>query len=385
MTIRPLVLFALAASLFAASDHPVFQVDVPHPTADKPQSKVWYTGGSWWALLPRQSGPSLWQRTASGWKEHTAVTTALSGLPGRGDVWFDSDGVTAVVMSGHSYAVIRLRPHGTTWAPKVLARWEAASSRPVETSTIARDGRKRWWVSSTVSNRVLVWTSANGENWTGPTVIGDGLDEDDICAVTPIRGGVGVFWSNQAVEGVFFRVHRDQAAAGAWDPVETVEIGNRTADDHINAALTADGTLWVATKNSVDIVGKPQQVLRLRSATGHWRNIPYSILDKTYGPSRPVVVVAPDRKTVYYGHTIYNRSSRIQDRIEFGRIDLASPQSLETPEVVILPSPALHSRVNDITRAKAPLPADGPWLVLASDGEGRVYESDLRMLKAARH
>lgn len=385
MILRPLLLSACAAGLFAASNRPVLQVDVSNPTSDKPQSKIWYTSGSWWALLPRRSGPSLWQRTASGWKEHTAVTAALTGLPGRGDVWFDSSGATAVLLKNHSFAIVRLRPRASTWTPKILARWETAAERPIETSTIARDGRRRWWVASTVSNRVLVWNSPDGTTWSGPNVIGDGLDKDDICAVTPIPGGVGVLWSNQATESVFFRVHRDMAAAGAWDPVETVDSGNRTADDHINAALTADGTLWVATKNSVDTVGKPQQVLRLRAPNGSWRNIPYSILKRTEGPSRPVVAVAPDQRTVFYGHTIYDHTDRTRDRIVFGRIDLNSPQSLETPEIVIAPAADLKARVNDATRAKAPMPAAGVWLVLASDREGRVYEADLRTLQSGPH
>lgn len=385
MISRPLLLFVCAAGLLAASSQPVFQVNVPNPTADKPQSKIWYSGGSWWALLPRQGGPSLWQRTASGWEEHTAVTAALAGLPGRGDVWFDSSGATAVLLKDHSFAIVRLRRQGATWRPKVLARWETASERPIETVTIARDGRRRWWVASTVSYRVLVWNSADGTAWSGPAVIGDGLDKDDICDVTPIRGGVGVIWSNQAAQAVFFRVHRDTAAAGAWESVETVESGNRTADDHINAALAANGTLWVATKNSVDTVGKPQQVLRLRAADGSWRNIPYSILKKTEGPSRPIVVLAPGRQTVFYGHTIYDHTDRTHDRIVFGRVDLNSPQSLETPQVVIAPAANLKARVNDVTRAKAPMPAAGPWLVLASDHEGRVYEADLRTLQATRH
>ena len=215
MTTRPLLLLlACAAALLAASHQPVFQVDAPNPTADKPQSKIWYTEGSWWALLPRKSGPSLWERTASGWKEHPDVARALAGVPGRGDVWFDSGGATAVLMQDHTFAVVRLRRHGRTWSPKVLARWDVPSDKPIETSTIARDGKKRWWIASTVSRRVLVWTSPDGVAWSDAKVIGDGLDKDDICAVTPVPGGVGVMWSNQATDGVFFRVHRDAAAPG---------------------------------------------------------------------------------------------------------------------------------------------------------------------------
>ncbi|HEU0138819.1 MAG TPA: hypothetical protein VFQ79_03880, partial [Bryobacteraceae bacterium] len=92
------LLLALSAAAFAAGHHPVFRVDTSNPTVDKPQSKTWYAEGSWWALLPRKSGPSLWQRTPSGWHERREITRSLSGLPGRADVWFDKDGATAVVV-----------------------------------------------------------------------------------------------------------------------------------------------------------------------------------------------------------------------------------------------------------------------------------------------
>ena len=68
-SLRLLAALLLGAALYAAEDRPVLQVDTPYPTADKPQSKTWFAGGAWWALLPRKSGPSLWQRTGNGWKE----------------------------------------------------------------------------------------------------------------------------------------------------------------------------------------------------------------------------------------------------------------------------------------------------------------------------
>ncbi len=34
-----------------------FPSGVASPTQDKPQSKLWYTAGSWWALMVSSSGP----------------------------------------------------------------------------------------------------------------------------------------------------------------------------------------------------------------------------------------------------------------------------------------------------------------------------------------
>ena len=377
-SLRLLAALLLGAALYAAEDRPVLQVDTPYPTADKPQSKTWFAGGAWWALLPRKSGPSLWQRTGNGWKEETEVTRLLAGAPGRADVWFDSDGASAVALAGRELAVLRLSRQGESWRPAVLARWTVAGNLPVETATIARDGTGHWWIAAPVSREVLVWNSPDAVAWSAPHVIGKGMDQDDICAVTTLRGGVGVIWSDQRAGAVYFRRHRDSRPPDQWDDPETAEAGNRTADDHINTALTADGTLWVATKNSVDAVGKPQHVLRLRSPEGRWRNISYAILGKELAPSRPIVAVAPDLTTVYYGHTIYDAADRTRDRIVFGRADPGDPRTLESPRIVIAPAPGLRAVVNDATRAKLPFPTGAPWLILASDRQGRVYEADLR-------
>jgi hypothetical protein len=370
----------VSVSGIAASRHPVFQVDASYPTADKPQSKVWFASGSWWALLARKSGPSLWQRADSGWREDQRVTRSFAGLPGRADVWLDRDGATAVAVQNRDFAILRLRYAEGSWEPAVLAKWSLTDGTPVETATIARDASGRWWVAAPVSREVLVWTSLNGVAWSDAIKLADGIHHDDICAVTPLRGGVGVLWSNQQADAVYMRQHRDNEAAEKWAAPETIDTGSRTADDHLNAALTNDDTLWVATKNSVDRDGEPQLVLRVRSRDGRWRNIPYARNEGAKSPSRPVVAVAPDGKTVLFGHSVYDSADRTRDHIVFGRIDLSDVQSLARPTVLIQPAHDLRSRVNDITRPKAAYPEGAPWIVLASDMEGRVYEADVRVV-----
>ena len=95
----------ISSSNLFPSTRPVFQVDYNYPTADKPQTKLWFMDGFWWALLPRSSGPSLWQRTDDGWKEYPDVRAALSGVPGRADIWSDDNKVTAVGVGERSLTV----------------------------------------------------------------------------------------------------------------------------------------------------------------------------------------------------------------------------------------------------------------------------------------
>lgn len=183
------MLLATGASLWAApSTQPVLQVDYPYPTADKPQSKTWFSHGGWWAILPRLAGPSLWQRTATGWIEHAEVRAALAGLPGRADVWWDADGATAVSAADRIIRVFRLKPaeaSARTWEAQVLATLPSPASDAIETITLARDSGGEWWIATVVQQRIYAWNSRDAVQWSRPEAIGRGVDADDICAVAP--------------------------------------------------------------------------------------------------------------------------------------------------------------------------------------------------------
>lgn len=363
---------------------PVLQVDYPYPTTDKPQSKLWYAGDCWWAILPRSGGPSLWQRTATGWKEHPEVYKALQGIPGRADVWADKDGVTAVGVTADSLVVFRLtaaNPDGE-WHSQVLATLHTPVKENIETATIARDAHGQWWVAADGNTSIYTWSSANGLAWSQPLLLKAGVSKDDIAIITSIQEGVMVTWSNQVAEAVQYRVHKNGHAATDWEEQAIVEAGNKTADDHLHAALTSDGTVWMVTKNSLDSLTYPQLVLRVRAASGTWRNFPYAPRTAQSEPSRPVIITTPQKGLLLEGHTIYDKTDRYKDRIEFSRIDTTASAILTDKQVVIQPATALHAKVNDCTVSKAPFPADAPWIVLASDAEGRVYEADLRLLYA---
>jgi len=372
-----------AAAFAAATAVPSLQVDYPFPTADKPQSKLWYTAGTWWALLPRAVGPSLWERTPEGWREHPSVAATLRGVPGRADVWFDADGVTAVTVADRQLAVIRLTWSdgiASGWQAEVLARLHAPASDAFETATLARDGRGHWWAAAVVQGKVYAWDSPDGRAWSRALALGSGLHVDDLCLVTAVPGGVAAIWSNQRTDTVMTRLHRDGAPPAAWEPPVTIAQGGRTADDHLNAALAPDGTLWLATKNSVDEESEPQLILRIRSPDGRWRNLPYAPVTAGRAPSRPAVFATSIPGRVLLGHVVYDPDDSTRDHIVFGFADPSDPRVLPAPVTVIAPSPALASRVNDLTGPKAAFPADGPWIVLGSDEDGRVYETDLRTL-----
>lgn len=367
----------LCAALCAGAppQRPVFQVPgVANPTKDKPQSKLWFAHGSWWAWLPDCTGSGIWKRTDAGWRRETSLDVPLGGLPGQADVWAEGGTVRAVLVDGARIAVAALR-------------WDAVAGRYVpdgkpvrftteagiETATIARDGRSRWWIAYPQNGRMWVRASPNGAEWSQPYEVSHlPASSDDLCAIVALPGGVGVVWSDQAHDAVFFRRHPDTADIGRWDPVEVVEQGGGNADDHLNAAIAPDGTLYVAGKNSVDTVGRAQLVLRVRDPRGRWTSYPYAVRTTQDEPSRPIVLLGGDPLRLFLFHSRYRR-------IPNGPAQSAIVWQSHDPARLVLDRPAaalidagIH--ISDATGCKASLPPDGPWIILASDKAGNVYE-----------
>jgi hypothetical protein len=356
---------------------PVFQVDFKDPTADKPQSKLWYQDNSWWALLPRSSGPSLWQRTATGWIEHPEVNETLGKTPGRADVWAEKDAITAVGVSPDSLVVFRLIPGSKSWKTRVLATLKPPVGEDIETATIARDSKGEWWVAADGTTSIYVWHSANGLVWSKAILLKTGVSKDDICEVRAIKDAVMVTWSNQKDEAVQCREHRDGRAENDWSRETNVDIGHKTADDHLHSAMTPDGTVWLVTKNSADSNFYPQLVLRVRHPSdGSWSNFPYAPRTPQEEPSRPMIIAAPGG-VLLEAHTIYDKTDRFKGRIVFARIDTSANGIMVHQQILIQPDEQSHAIVNNCTMSKAPFPTGVPWIVLASDGQGRVYEANL--------
>ena len=354
------------------------------PTADKPQSKLWFMDSYWWALLPDSTGPTLWQRTDSGWKEHAEIENDVKGIPGRADVWYENRVVTAVGVSDSSLCVFRMTTQdsaGISWHAEVLGFLNMPQKSPdIETATIVKDATGVWWVAADVGgNAIYVWSSKDAIHWSN-ILMGEGVSPDDISCIAALKNEVVVIWSNQKTKAVYCREHSNGQPMNGWSAIHTIASGNETADDHINTAISANGTLWVTTKNSLDKIGYPQLVLRVRVPDGTWKNYPYLTLGKYIGPSRPVVITTPDPALILSGYTVYDHrnKNRYDDRIVFGVLDTASTEILTKQKEVIVPDTSLKIMVNNITGPKAMFPPNGPWIILASDSKGNVYEADLR-------
>jgi hypothetical protein len=359
---------------------PVFKVDVASPTKDKPQSKLWFAHGSWWAWLPVRGGSGIWRRTAAGWQRQTSLDESLRGYPGQADVWAERDQVTAVLVEPARLAVIRLKWNSRAPGYELGAKPDlfelpatGASDGPVETATIARDSRGRWWFAYNWRRQVWARSFAGGA-WSEAAVISkERTMVDDLCAIVALPGRIGVLWSDQNSDAIYLRLRSDNASPEKWDAVEIAQQGGKTADDHIHAVVLKDGTLCVATKNSVDEIGKGQLVLRVRGPGGRWTNHPYAVRTEQVEPSRPIIVVGGDPERLMLAHSVYTKgpsgSRVVWQSTDARQIDVSLAA---TPLIDPL------GYVNDVTGCKAHLPEGQPWIVLASGRDGSLYEAQLK-------
>jgi hypothetical protein len=379
-----------------APDQPVFRLGVASPTSNKPQSKLWFAHDSWWAWLPNRQGSSVWRRTKSGWRRQESLDNALRDVPGRADVWQEGESVRAVLVDRRQLIVADLRfaddsdSYALAGAPTRFKVVGGGNNDSIETATIAHDGSGRWWIAYPWNGRMWIRATLadDDDTWSEPFALSDVTAPDDLCALVRLPGAVGLAWSNQANETMNFRLHRDGAEIANWEKTEVIDRGNRTADDHINAKVSPDGTLYMATKNSVDRVGEPQLVLRIRRPNGTWENWPYACRTNSEEPSRPIVLLGGSPSVLLLLHTLYRRtpdSPRKNDRntIEWQSVTLdhLGAATLNVPSQTLLaPTPSL----NNVTGCKQILPAQAPWIVLASDSQGNVYEGrlDLAMRRA---
>lgn len=365
---------------------PVIDCSAAYPTRDKPQSKVWYAKGCWWAWLPfGDSGGRLWRRGPGGaWSPETHLDSSLRALPGRADVWASGrgDSVVAALVEDKLLSVACL-----LWNPAVDGyklkgepiRWRAASE--VETITIDRQGNGAFWTAypeDVPEGRRIVVRKIDplGEQpgLGDQVILAEGLYEDEICAVCALGdGSVGVMWSDQHAGMLFFRTHSPKAAADSWSTADTVAAGDKTADDHLNFCRPPAGTgpaLLAATKTSLDSVGLPLLSLRVLDNNGRWHSVPFAHLYQGHEPSRPIVIWSSGRPvclyTVYGPGKRFERLNSIMGQAFFG-------EGLKTSGPLQVVIPALKG-LNDVTGPKK-VPSGAACLILASDRGGKVYEA----------
>jgi PKD repeat protein len=355
------------------------------PTGSKPESKLWWNDGVWWA--------SMWDTASADFhifKLDTGTQTwsdtgvALDDRPGtRADTLWDAAAGKLYVASH------RFSESPATGFPSRLYRYSYNASTdtytrdsgfPVtinnfrtETLVIDKDSSGQLWATWVQGGKVWVNASVcspacSDASWgTAFSINPANVNSDDISSLIAFGGNkLGVMWSNQATSTDYFAVHSDSAADNVWT-IENALQGSGLADDHINLKTDSSGRVFAAVKTSKSGSADPLTMLLVRSTGGSWSSHVFGL--KRDHHTRPIVLLDEANGLVRMfatapesGGTIYQKTSPINS--------ISFAGGLGTPIVK-----DADNQVNNVTSTKQNLDASTNLVVLAHSGAIRYFHN----------
>jgi hypothetical protein len=369
------------------------------PTGGKPQSKLWFHDGTWWAdmfdvvsqtwHIFRLDGVSqVWVDT------HVQIDDRPST---RGDLLWD--GVHLYVASN---ALARSASENVAGQAARLYRYSYSTTGhryvldagfPVAMSDVSseslildKDSRGVLWATWTQGEMVYV-NSTDGDDavWGKPFVPevpgARRLYHDDLSSVAAFGGSrVALMWSNQLTSAFYVAVHRDGDPRNRWT-LRTSWAQPGIADDHISLKQVQGdgrGQVFAAVKTSMDKMrsrNAPQTLLlRVDLDANSWTTAVFGTVADCH--TRPMLVIDRVNRVAHMlatapsaggcphsgtPGTIYEKTTSLDH--------LAFPPGRGTPVVRDVES----ADMNNVTSTKQTVTPDSGLVLLASDDASRRY------------
>jgi PKD repeat protein len=384
------------------------------PTSDKPQSKLWWNDGSWWA--------DMWT-TGSGWHiyrlDRATETWVDTGLLNdkRGNTLADTlwDG-THLYIASH---VVTITGDGTpkpsmSGQPAYLFRYSYSAGKYTldtgfpttitnntsESMTIDEDSTGAIWATWTqvagnstsgFTNTVYVnYSAPGGTSWAAPFAVpvsNPNPAPDDISAVVAYgQNKIGVMWSDHRTDSVWWATRTDgtaPTAASSWK-VQAAVQGKGQSDDHLNLkTLQADtsGRVFAAVKTSLNDTSSdktlPQLLLLVfRPGTGSFSKSTISVTGDCV--SRPQIVLDTQNNLVRAFQTAPSTSvngcafSGVAGSIYEKTASMDNPvfgSGRGTPVI----QDGASANMNDVTTSKQSVNSATGIVVMASDNVAKKY------------
>jgi Ca2+-binding RTX toxin-like protein len=322
------------------------------PTTSKPESKLWFNDGYWWAVMAKKvtyDGTNDYHIFRLRLRPQTWVDTGVV-VDGRDStrqdvLWTGSK----LFIASHKYVVtsnfdstpaiadqMRLyrfnyNAGSNTYTLDGTAVIDAQKS---ETLVIDRDGTGAIWATwvqedSGGSQHHVYVNKSDGNcvggvmsqcNFSSPPHSLDNVGADDISSVIRFGSNVGVMWSNTSagVGQMRFNSHADGQPLNTWSGEEGVLGGStepKLADDHINLKADSSGRVYAVTKTKYVGQTRPGTVLSRRRTDGTWSS--KIVTRASLGHTRPIVILDQGHNAirVFEGPTsggpIYMKRSRL--------------------------------------------------------------------------
>jgi PKD repeat protein len=380
---------ALAAAGDIGFEGPSYAGGGSAAAGSKPESKLWFNDGIWWgSLWDADTATFHIYRLDLGANTWVDTNVQLDNRTGtRADVLWDG---TKLYVASHRYSSTNTSGYAArlyrfsynsiaktytldTGFPATIHNFR------VETMVIDKDSTGMLWATWTQNSQLMV-SHSNGSDgsWVTPYVLPGAttLDPDDISSVISFRpsggpGRIGIVWSNQVDDKVYFAIHNDGDPDTTWDLSKVALQGPGVADDHINLkSVQSDGSgrVYAAIKTSHTSGSAPLiMVLVFDPATGQWSSSVAGRVSDSH--TRPIVVIDDEHQVAHVvmtgpqppstsgqaGGSIYEKTAPLGT--------LAFPTGVGTPIIRDADVPDM----NDATSTKQNVSSATGLLVLASN------------------
>jgi Ca2+-binding RTX toxin-like protein len=310
---------ALAASDVGYRDFSFAANAVNNPTGEKPQSKLWFNDGVWWASLFDRATEE-YHIYRYDWSAHTWNDTGTL-IDERNSSKADAlwDGTHLYVVSAgasgtdrsHGARVLRYSYDQATKKYTLDQGFPVTiTSAGLETIVLDKDTTGKLWVTYRWNNKIYVnRTLSNDQTWGTHFVLpvkGTSVSADDISAVVAFDNQVGVMWSNQVDSAMYFATHNDGDPDNVWQGSRTAIQGPNYADDHISLrslqAADSSGRVFAAVKTSLNDLPNPNpnaplNLLLARDRDGNWTNHVFGRVGDNH--TRPTLMLDEEHRDLY--------------------------------------------------------------------------------------
>jgi hypothetical protein len=318
------------------------------PTTSKPESKLWWNDGFWWAVMAKKVTPTnndyhIFRLTyrSQRWKD-TGVevdprdSTRQDVLSKGGKLLIASHKFVDVAHNNPAPANDEMRLYRFTYhAGSNTYSSDGAFSTidPQKSETLVIDADSNgvvWatWVQEAGGQHQVYVKRSTGDcvggalvpncNFGTAVTLDPSVFQDDISSVVSFGGNkIGVMWSDTSDPAngqMQFAVHNDADPVGTWS-VQTAIQGRKMADDHINLKADSHGRVYAATKTKFSGPNSPGTMLLRRRVNGTWAH--YTVSRASLDHTRPIVLLDEqhNRVRVFEGSihstAIYLKTSRL--------------------------------------------------------------------------
>jgi len=389
---------------------------VVEPTDGRPEHKLWYNDGLWWAVM-YSSGESAYTIHKLEWSTQTWVDTLVwvdDRIDSRSDVlwdgtklyiasYFQKDNPSPVTNPDNWGRLYRYSYNDTTDVYSLDSGFPVVGITEDKTNTLSleKDSTGRLWVAyvsrpSGISTEYQVYVNSSGADdstWNTPVsmtsffatdAMVNWLDGAALIAFNDNGGDkVGIMWSNEmsGVDSYFFATHLDSSAYNTDWVLDTDDIPY-SANDHISLAKTSTGEVFAALKTSAVTAGEALIAVMTRDRDGahsfHTIN-PVESLDTkpriaVYEPSS-----GPDKVYVFMtsnsaGGVVCAVESEITSPVSSMSFPVGScgSQSMGQPRIVI-GDETVYTEINNVTTTRQILDETSDIVLLATDQDNDIY------------